>query len=95
MRASPASGFFIVLEGSATVSIGGHEVRHLGPNDWFGEIALLTPDTLRTATVVAETDLKCVGLTSWEFRPFVAEHPDIAWQILGTMARRMADSPKP
>ena len=85
-------GFFIVLDGSATVSIGGREVRRLGPGDWFGEIALLAADSVRTATVIAETDLKCVGLTAWEFRPFLAEHPDVAWQVMGTMARRVADS---
>jgi CRP/FNR family cyclic AMP-dependent transcriptional regulator len=88
-------GFFIVLDGSATVSIGGREVRRLGPGDWFGEIALLTSDSIRTATVNADTDLKCVGLTAWEFRPFLAEHPDVAWQVMGTMARRIADSPQP
>lgn len=87
-------GFFIVLDGSATVSIGGREVRRLGPGDWFGEIALLSTDSVRTATVHAETDLKCVGLTAWEFRPFLAAHPEVAWQVMGTMARRIADSPQ-
>jgi CRP-like cAMP-binding protein len=86
-------GFFIVLDGSATVTIGGRQVRRLGPGDWFGEIALLAKDSMRTATVTAETDLKCVGMTEWEFRPYLAEHPDIAWQIMGTMARRIADGP--
>ena len=87
-------GFFIVLDGSATVSIGGRELRRLGPGDWFGEIALLSTDSLRTATITAETDLKCVGLTAWEFRPFLAAHPDVAWQVMATMARRIADSPQ-
>jgi CRP/FNR family transcriptional regulator, cyclic AMP receptor protein len=85
-------GFFIVLDGTATVSIGGREIRRLGPGEWFGEIALLSKDTPRTATVSANTDLKCVGLTEWEFRPFLAEHPDVAWQIMGTMARRIGDN---
>jgi len=86
-------GFFIVLDGTATVTVGGHHVRRLGPGDWFGEIALLASDSVRTATVKAETDLKCVGMTAWEFRPYLAEHPEIAWQIMGTMAHRIADSP--
>jgi CRP-like cAMP-binding protein len=90
----PGVGFFIVLEGSATVSVGGSEVRRLGPGDWFGEIALLATDGVRTATVTADTDLKCVGLTEWEFRPFLAEHPDVAWQVMGTMARRIGDHPQ-
>jgi CRP/FNR family cyclic AMP-dependent transcriptional regulator len=88
-------GFFIVIEGSATISIGGREIRRLGPGDWFGEIALLTNDSVRTATVTAETDVKCVGLTAWEFRPFLADHPDVAWQVMVTMARRIADSSQP
>jgi CRP/FNR family transcriptional regulator, cyclic AMP receptor protein len=87
-------GFFIVLDGTATVTIGGKEVKRLGAGDWFGEIALLATDTVRTATVTAETDLRCVGLTEWEFRPFLAEHPDVAWQVMATMARRIAASPQ-
>ena len=90
---STGVGFFIVLGGSAKVSVGGREVRHLGPGDWFGEIALLSTDSVRTATVTAETDLKCVGLTAWEFKPFLAEHPDVAWQVMSTMAQRMAEAP--
>ena len=85
-------GFFIVLDGTASVSIGGEEVRKLGPGDWFGEIALLTADSVRTATVTAETEVTCVGLTEWEFKPFLAEHPDVAWQIMVTMARRIVDT---
>ena len=85
-------GFFIVLDGTASVTIGGQPVRRLGPGDWFGEIALLTADSVRTATVTAETDVTCVGLTEWEFKPFLAEHPDVAWQIMVTMAHRIVDT---
>ena len=85
-------GFFIVLDGTASVTIGGQPVRRLGPGDWFGEIALLTSDSVRTATVTAETDVSCVGVTEWEFKPFLAEHPDVAWQIMVTMAYRIVDT---
>jgi CRP-like cAMP-binding protein len=85
-------GFFIVLDGTASVTIGGQPVRRLGPGDWFGEIALLTADSVRTATVTAETEMSCVGLTEWEFKPFLAEHPDVAWQIMVTMAHRIVDT---
>ena len=36
--------------------------------------------------------MTCVGLTEWEFKPFLAEHPDVAWQIMVTMARRIVDT---
>jgi CRP/FNR family cyclic AMP-dependent transcriptional regulator len=84
-------GFFVIVQGNATVSIGGEVVRTLGPDDWFGEIALID-DGPRTATIVAGTDLHCRGLTAWEFRPFVQEHPEVAWPLLETLAGRLRES---
>ena len=49
------------------MTVGGNEVRRLHSSDHFGEIALITEGP-RTATVTAETELKCYGLTPWEFR---------------------------
>jgi CRP-like cAMP-binding protein len=47
-----ASGysFFVLCEGTATVTIDGNEVRALEPGDFFGELAILG-DGRRTATV--------------------------------------------
>jgi CRP/FNR family transcriptional regulator, cyclic AMP receptor protein len=84
-------GFFIIGDGSATVSIGGEERTTLGPGDFFGEIALVDEGT-RSATIVAATDLLCYGLTAWEFRPFVEEHPQVAWPMLKTLARRLREA---
>jgi CRP/FNR family transcriptional regulator, cyclic AMP receptor protein len=84
-------GFFVIEQGNATVSIGGEVVRTLGPEDWFGEIALID-DGPRTATIVAGTDLVCRGLTAWEFRPFVQEHPEVAWPLLETLAGRLREA---
>ena len=41
----------------------------------------------RTATITAESDLSCYGLTSWEFRPLVETHGDIAWKLLQAMSK--------
>jgi CRP/FNR family transcriptional regulator, cyclic AMP receptor protein len=84
-------GFFVIEEGDATVSIRGEIVRTLGPGDWFGEIALID-DGPRSATIVAGTDLRCRGMTAWEFRPFVQEHPEVAWPLLETLAARLRES---
>jgi CRP/FNR family cyclic AMP-dependent transcriptional regulator len=84
-------GFFVIEEGDATVSIKGEVVRTLGPGDWFGEIALID-DGPRSATIVAGTDLRCRGMTAWEFRPFVQEHPEVAWPLLETLALRLRES---
>jgi CRP/FNR family transcriptional regulator, cyclic AMP receptor protein len=82
--------FWIILSGTASVSVGGTPRPSLGPGDFFGEMALLSETGVRTATVTAETDLECVGLTVWEFKPFLQEHPEAAWRILNTMAERQA-----
>ena len=85
-----ASGaaFFVIGDGQATVIVHGEERARLEAGDHFGEIALLD-EGVRSATVVAETDLRCYGLTPWEFRPFVEEHPQVAWKLLQALARRL------
>ena len=79
-------GFFVIADGEAKVTVGGQERRRLGPGDYFGEVALLN-ESSRTATITAESDLKCYGLTSWEFRPLVETHGTIAWKLLQVMSK--------
>jgi CRP-like cAMP-binding protein len=81
------AGFFVIAEGNADVSIGGEHRTTLGPGDHFGEVALID-DGVRSASITAATDLLCYGLTPWEFRPFVEDHPEVAWALLETLARR-------
>jgi CRP/FNR family cyclic AMP-dependent transcriptional regulator len=82
------AGFFVIAEGNATVSVGGNTRATLGPGDHFGEIALVD-EGVRSASIIAATDLRCYGLTPWEFRPFIEEHPKVAWVLLQTLARRL------
>jgi CRP/FNR family transcriptional regulator, cyclic AMP receptor protein len=82
------AGFFVIESGQATVSVRGDERGKLGPGEYFGEIALID-DGSRSATVTANTELRCYGLTSWEFRPLVESNASIAWKLLETMAKRL------
>jgi CRP/FNR family cyclic AMP-dependent transcriptional regulator len=84
-------GFFVIEEGSASVSIGGETVRTLSAGDHFGDIALIDGGP-RSATIVADTDLRCRGMTAWEFRPLVQEHPEMAWTLLETLASRLREA---
>ncbi len=85
---SSGVGFFVIDDGRAKVSVGGEERAELGPGDYFGEIALIG-GTDRTATVTAETELHCYGLSSWEFRPMVEHNAALAWKLLQALAKRM------
>ena len=80
--------FFVIADGTASVRVGGEERAKLGPGDYFGEMALID-EGARTATVVAESDLRCYTLTPWEFRPFVEKHPEVAWTLLRTLMQRL------
>jgi CRP-like cAMP-binding protein len=84
-------GFFVILEGTASVDVGGEARRSLSPGDHFGEIALLDEGP-RTASIVAESDVRAAGLTAWQFRPFVQEHADVAWALLQALARRLREA---
>jgi CRP/FNR family transcriptional regulator, cyclic AMP receptor protein len=84
------AGFFVIADGEAEVSSHGQHRRDLGVGDHFGEIALIT-DTDRTATIRAKTDLRCFGLTSWEFKPLVESNGTIAWKLLQSMGRMLSN----
>ncbi len=85
-----AVGFFVIQDGEAKVSVGGQERARLGAGDYFGEIALIA-QSARTATLTAETDVRCLGMTFWEFRPLVEENGKIAWKMLQSLARKMGE----
>ena len=86
-------GFFIIVAGHAnafrTRSDGKEvQVNSFGPTDYFGELALLDEEGLRTASVVASEATKCVVLTRWDFLGLLKEDNDMAVSILAEMARR-------
>jgi len=84
-------GFFIIDEGQAKVTRDGEEQATLGPGQYFGEIALID-EGARTATLTAETDMRCYGLTSWEFRPLVESNSQIAWKLLQALAKQLREA---
>ncbi len=85
-------GLFIVAKGTAkalrtqpdgTVV----EVNQFGPDDFFGELALLD-DGVRTATVVATSDVQCLILTRLDFQGILRGDPEMSIVILQELAKR-------
>jgi CRP/FNR family transcriptional regulator, cyclic AMP receptor protein len=83
--------FGVIVDGHASVSVHGKPARTLGPGDYFGEMALID-HSFRSATITAETDLRCLMFTAWVFRPFAMEHPETAWALLEMMVQRVREA---
>jgi len=60
----------------------------LGPGDFFGETALLDGYP-RTASIRALEDGECLVMTRWDFLAALKSSPDMAAQVLRTLARRL------
>jgi CRP/FNR family transcriptional regulator, cyclic AMP receptor protein len=82
---------YVIAEGTAAVSVGGVQLRRLGPGDAFGEVALIDGGE-RSATVVAETAVRCFGLAPWVFRPLVEENPNLGWKMLEGLAKLLREA---
>ena len=91
MEGSGGAAFFLIDSGEARVTRKGVELATLGPGDYFGEIAHIDGGP-RSATVTADTDLVCYGLTFWEFRPLVERNGSIGWKLLQVLAKRLRGS---
>ncbi len=63
----------------------------LKEGDFFGEMALIDRSP-RSATVVADTELRCLMLTQPVFRPFAVSHPETMWALLELMVKRVRDA---
>jgi len=86
-QGSGGIAFFLLLDGEASVEVGGQERPPLRPGDHIGEMALLDPDADRSATVRAKGDVVLAHMSAWDFKPFILEHPQVAWAMLQTLAR--------
>lgn len=83
--------FYLILDGQASVRRKGKKVATLGPGQYFGELSLLDRGP-RSATVVADTDMRLLVLGQREFNGVLDEVPGLAHKLLRTMASRLRDS---
>lgn len=81
---------FIVLDGQLDVALADRHVT-VGPGAVVGEIALLTPNGRRTATVTARTDSTVLVFARIEFGHLLNVFPTIAHNIVRESARRLVE----
>ena len=88
VRGEGGVGFMVITDGTVSVkTIQGH-TRKLGPGDSFDEMALLDHEG-RSATITADTEVTMATIPEWNFKPFLKEHPEVAYRLLQTLSRRI------
>jgi CRP/FNR family transcriptional regulator, cyclic AMP receptor protein len=77
-----------IVEGEIELSVRGRVVRNLGPDDVFGELALID-SAPRSATAVAAADTKLAVIDEHRFLFLVQETPMFALQVMSSMAEQL------
>ena len=86
------SEFFVIVEGEVVVTRSGEERRRLSAGDFFGEIALISDNARRTATVTATTPLRAFVLTRQAFRSLISHRPEIEEKVFAAVEERLASA---
>lgn len=88
VRGDGGVGFMVITDGNVTVETASGRMRKLGPGDSFGEMALLDHEG-RSATIRADSEVTLATIPEWNFKPFLQEHPEVAFRLLQTLSRRL------
>lgn len=93
----PGDKFYIITEGQVEIvkSLGAFDEQILdkrGPGDFFGEMSLLNPDGLRTASVRACTPVELMELSRSEFDLLLERRPALACDMVRVLSLRLRHS---
>jgi CRP-like cAMP-binding protein len=79
---------YVVCEGTVKLMVHGRLLEKVTARGIFGELALID-DAPRSATAIAETDVKLAEITEKRFDFLVSQTPKFALQIMRIMADRL------
>jgi len=85
---SSGTEMFGIVEGEVEVRLPNGEARRLGPDETFGEMAVVDSSP-RSATVIAVTDTRLAVIDRRMFLFLVHETPMFALQVMSSMAERL------
>jgi hypothetical protein len=84
-------GFFVVTDGSATVTLDGTDLETLEPGSYFGEMAVIDGGP-RTANITARTQVSTLQISPTAFLHLVDREPMVARGIYEELRRRLKAS---
>ena len=87
----PGIGMFVVLDGSVVVERGDLHIE-MGRDGFFGELALLVPDSPRIARVRAKSDARVLAVPRQTFDLLLETEPSFARARLRELAARLVQA---
>lgn len=85
------SGFFVILEGTATIRVDGKDRATLRPGDYFGEISCLLGEP-PVSDIVAQRPLRCLVLPCEQLEQFLVAHPRVLFRLMQGEARKVRNT---
>jgi CRP/FNR family cyclic AMP-dependent transcriptional regulator len=85
------SGFYVIVEGAASVVVDGTPRATLVRGDFFGEVSILLGES-PVADVVALRSLRCLVLPGSDVEMFLVDHPRVMFRMLQAQARRLRNA---
>jgi CRP/FNR family cyclic AMP-dependent transcriptional regulator len=84
---------YIIISGKVKVFSSDEEGKEvvfniLGPNEYFGEVALIDEEP-RSASVMTTENTRLAVISKVDFQQYMTRYPSIAINLLQTLARRM------
>ena len=87
----PGNCMYMVIEGEAAVSIGERELAEIGPQGFFGEMALFE-GVPRSATVTATSPVRLLRLDRDDLMSLMEELPSIAIGLCRVLSRKLRNT---
>jgi CRP/FNR family transcriptional regulator, cyclic AMP receptor protein len=83
--------FFLIVSGQASVRRNNRKVATLGPEQYFGELALLDRRP-RSASVISDTEMTLLVLGQRQFNDVIDSVPALSRKLLAAMATRLREA---
>jgi len=84
----PAHTAYVIVSGTAAISVDGQKVGTVGPGELVGEMGLIDGGP-RAATITAESDMDVYIIEPGRFRVLLDDVPSLCRHLLLAMTRRL------
>jgi CRP-like cAMP-binding protein len=96
-ESEPGDSFYVVLEGSVDIiqALGAVEERLLCTmtrGEYFGEMSVLNPESLRSASAVTRTGVKLLEISRTDFDRLLRNFPEAAFDLAKVLSCRLRDT---